>query len=189
MGDIVEKGQKQDMVERRQKQKELLDGMRRKAEAAMTAPERLELDFLCTATRKGFVVHLERKHGDRVYKVVEITKKGPVSGTGSGPSAGPKALDVNVNEIEHGSIKCPHCDGGRWSFIKCGCGMLSCAGGVKEHGGKYLHVCPWCGTEGYVQGEIEKVSGRMLERGEIPPGAKSKNLSPPTRGMLNHGQK
>lgn len=180
MGDIVERGQKQ---------KELLDKIRKKAEAAMTASERLELDFRCSATRKGFVVHLERKHPDRVYKVVEISTRKKVSRTGSGPSAAPKALDVDVNEIECDSIKCPYCDGGSGSFIKCGCGMLSCAGGVEEYEGKRRHVCPWCGSKGYIGGEIEKLSGRMLDRGQIPPSAKSKNLSPPTRGMLDQGGK
>jgi hypothetical protein len=189
MGDVLEKGQKQDMVERRQKQKELLDGIRKKAEAAMTASERLEVDFRCSATKKGFIVRLERKPPDRVYKVVEIIKKETASRAGSGSSAAPKALDVNVNEIEYGNIKCPYCDGGRWLFIKCGCGMLSCAGGVKEYGGKYLHVCPWCGTEGYLKGEIEKVSGKMQNRGEMPPGEKAKNLPPPIKGMLDQGQK
>jgi len=180
MGDIVERGQKQ---------KELLDKIRKKAEAAMTASERLELDFRCSATRKGFIVVLERKHPNRVYKVIEIATRETVSRAGSGSSAAPKALDVDVNEIEYDNIKCPYCDGGRGSFIKCGCGMLSCAGGVEEYEGKRRHVCPWCGSKGYIEGEIEKLSGRILNRGQIPPSEKAKNIPPPTMGMLDQGRK
>ena len=179
MGDIVEKGQKQN---------ELLDKIRRRAEAAMTTSERLELDFRCSATKKGFTVLLERKRPDRVYKVVEIAKKETASRAGTASSAAPKALDLDVNEIEYDGIKCPYCGGGRWLFIKCGCGMLSCAGGVEEYEGKYRHVCPWCGSEGHVKGEIERLSGRTVNRGEIAPSAKDKKLPPPTAGMLGQGR-
>jgi hypothetical protein len=180
MGDIVEKGQKQ---------KELLDRIRKKAEIARTTSESLELDFRCSATKREFIVLLKRKHPDRVYRVVKIATEDTVSHPDSGLSRTVKALDIDVNEIEYGGIKCPYCKGGNWSFIKCGCGMLSCAGGVKEYEGKYLHVCPWCGTEGYVKGEIEKVSGKMQNRAEIPPSEKAKNLPPPIKGMLDQGRK
>jgi hypothetical protein len=178
-----------DIVEKRQKQKELLDRVRKKADIGKTTSESLELDFRCSATKREFIVLLERKHPDQVYRVVKISTEDTVSHPGSGLSRTVKALDINVNEIEYGSIKCPYCEGGKWAFIECGCGMLSCSGGVKEYGGKYLHVCPWCGTEGYVKGEVEKVSGRMQNREQIPPGEKTKNLPPPIKGMLDQGRK
>jgi hypothetical protein len=178
-----------DIVEKRQKQKEILDRIRKRAEPGKTTSESLELDFRCSATKREFIVLLERKHPDRVYRVVRIATEDTVPHPSSGLSRAAKELDINVDEIEYGSIKCPYCEGGNWSFIKCGCGKLSCAGGVKECGDKYRHVCPWCGTAGFIKGDIEKVSGKMQNREQIPPSTKSKNLSPPTRGMLGEGGK
>jgi len=178
-----------DMVEKRQKQKELLDRIRKRADIGKTTSESLELDFRCSATEREFIVLLERKHPDRVYRVVKIATKDTVSHAGPGLLCAVKALDINVNEIQYGSIKCPYCGGGKWSVIECGCGRLSCAGGVKEYVGKYLHICPWCRTEGYIEGEIEKVTGRMVNRERISPSEKTKNLPPPTRGILDQGRK
>jgi len=127
------------------------------------------------------MVLLERKHPDPVYRVVEIVKKDAVSHPGSSLPRAAKALDINVNEIEYDRLDCPYCGGSDWAFIKCGsCGVLSCAGGVKEYGGKHLHVCPWCGTEAQiVEGTVEKVSGKMPDREQILPGEETENLLPP----------
>ena len=129
---------------------------------------------------RQFTVFLERKGPDPVYSVVEITTDDTASRRGSGLSAAPRAVDIDVDEIECDDIRCPYCDGGDWSFIKCECGMLCCAGGVRESGGNYHHVCPWCGSEAYVEGDIEKVSGKeMADREETPPGGETGSLLPP----------
>jgi len=75
---------------------------------------------------------------------------------------GSKAVSIDLHEIDYENIKCPYCQGGKWSLIKCGCGKLSCSGGVKAHAGKYLFKCPWCGSEGYLEGQISQVTGKVL---------------------------
>ena len=146
--------------------------------------ESLELDFRCLVTKRDFIVLFERRPPDPVYRVVRIAEKDRMSHPGSDSPCAAEALDINLHEIEYDKVDCPYC-GGRaevGTFIRCGkCGMLSCAGGLRKHKGKYHHTCPWCGAEGYVQVvETGKVTGKTGKREETRPGEDAGNLLPPT---------
>ena len=67
---------------------------------------------------------------------------------------------LSIEEIEGiSNVKCPYCRGGKSWVIKCGCGGLSCGGGVRREGNTEYHKCPWCQSDGIITGNIETLSG------------------------------
>ena len=125
-------------------------------------PELVELDFRCGVNRKDFRIIVEKQQNIRGhhYKVTQVLKVEnlPKSKTASKYKA--KNLDINVQEIEGIlTFQCPHCRGGKSAVIKCGCGGLSCGGGIRSEGSKEYHECPWCGSVGVIEGHIETLSG------------------------------
>jgi len=134
---------------------------------------------------------LHRKTPAQAYGVVRIITDDTPLHLASGASFGAKALDIDANEIEYGGITCPYCTGGKCLVVKCGaCSRLSCGGGVREHDGKDLHICPWCGREGYIEGTIERMTGKT-----VPPNRKAlsagirKLLPPAMYSALTQGPK
>ena len=178
-----------DIAEIRQKQKEVLDKLRKSAAIQRNASATLKLGFRCSSSKKDFEVLLERNYPGQGYRIVEINKDQRVPNLESNSLATEEITDININEMEDVIIGCPYCKGGKWSFIECECGKLSCAGGVEEYDGEYLHCCPWCGNRGYIGRDIEKVSGKMIDRKQISTNDTKKSLLPPARGMLDQGGK
>lgn len=181
------------MIERSRKQKEILDGIRREAAKGLpgmmaikeSAPHSLELDLRCSTTSKGYRVLLERKVSTRVYRVAKVATDGALSRQPDNYSPTGESLNINIDEMEFEGMDCPHCEGGDWRFIKCGCGGLSCAGGVRRIEGKHEHTCPWCGEKGYVEGEIETLAARKASIGQLISGQKAGGLPPPAKGRLD----
>jgi len=140
-------------------------------------PELLDLEFRCASTRKSYRILLEARRTAQTnrYKVISILKgeSGPQSKAVSSSSV--RKLDININEIDgiH-SVKCPHCGGGKSAMIQCGCGGLSCGGGVRSEGNKQYQECPWCRSVGVIGGYIEKLTG---ERSTSRRGLSSKGSS------------
>ena len=124
--------------------------------------ELVELEFRCASTRKGFKILLERKLTVQTsrYRVVSILKGESSQQKKAVSSSSVRNLDININEIDgiH-TVKCPYCGGGKHALIKCGCGGLSCGGGVRSEGNREYQECPWCGSVGVIQGYFEKLSG------------------------------
>jgi len=133
-------------------------------------PELFELDFRCGLTRKGFRVIIEGEQtvrGNR-YKVVKVLKVDNLVKNQTVSSYKAKKLDINVEEIEGiSTVKCPYCRGGKSTVIKCGCGGLSCGGGVRREGNQDYHECPWCQSVGIIKGHIETLSGERTPSHEI----------------------
>lgn len=138
---------------------------RRYTKPQETTGDSLALAFRCSTTGRDFTVIFDRESTKDPYKVVKtLTDDLPSSGS-STPVTTPKTTTIDMSSLDSSGVKCPYCDGGDWRFIKCGtCGKLSCAGGPKEPDGRYLHKCPWCGTEGYITGEIERVDGAIVDK-------------------------
>ncbi|MBU4266055.1 MAG: hypothetical protein KKE96_02390 [Candidatus Altiarchaeota archaeon] len=159
------------------KQKEVLERIRSRStninikETVSVIPtsESLRLDFRCSSTEREFTVFLEREHQDKLYKVVKIVTDDTVSHSNSimSSTVPKKAMEIDIEKMDYNSLKCPYCDGGKLAFVRCECGKLSCSGGVCEREDKHLFKCPWCGSEGYIEGEIQKVSGKMADREKI----------------------
>ena len=178
-----------DLVEKKQKQKDVLDRIRKSAATNIqnVLTESLELDFKCSATSQDFRVILEKESINGPYKIIRIVAATTRAKPRPSSSSVAKAVDINFKEIV-GSIKCPFCKVVRYSVIKCGCGKLSCGGGVKKVNDKYLHSCPWCKSEGYIEGEFETVSGTRAEGGSLLPNKETKGRLPPTtHKMLGEG--
>ena len=156
------------IIEIKQKQKEVLERIRKRNISLVTKEisgstfESLALNFRCSTTGRDFIVLLKREQKDKLYEVVKIVTDDTPSHSNSLLFT-PTAINIEINKIDDSDIKCPYCNGGKWIFIKCGCGKLSCAGGVKEYKGEYLHVCPWCKTEGYIKGHVKEVSGEIID--------------------------
>lgn len=125
-------------------------------------PELLGLAFRCGVTRRNFQVIIEEKQTGREfhYKVVKVLQ---VDGHPRDQKVSPYQpikLDINVGNIEGiTNVKCPHCGGGKIAVIKCGCGGLSCGGGIKREGEREYNECPWCRSVGIIKGNIETLSG------------------------------
>lgn len=184
-----------DIAKRSQSQKDVLDKIRKGVQSGASAPGSVVpgsvgLDFRCSTTKKGYRVLL-RKGTDGRYEVGgvqtgECDAKQEPSGSSSAD-----ALNINVNDINLYSIRCPHCQGGKWPFVKCGCGGLSCSGGAKTVQDRHEFVCPWCGYAGYLQGTIDSVTGRATRKGQTPqsqPGVKFLPSSSADR-MLDKGKR
>jgi predicted RNA-binding Zn-ribbon protein involved in translation (DUF1610 family) len=125
-------------------------------------PELVELDFRCGVNHKGFRIIIEGQQNirGRHYKVIQVLKVENLSKSKAASTYKAKNLDINVEEIEGiSTFQCPHCKGGKSAVIKCGCGGLSCGGGIRNEGGKEYHDCPWCGSVGVIEGHIETLSG------------------------------
>ncbi len=125
-------------------------------------PELVELDFRCGVNHKGFRIIVEGQQNirGRHYKVIQVLKVENLSKSKAASTYKAKNLDINVEEIEGiSTFQCPHCKGGKSAVIKCGCGGLSCGGGIRSEGGKEYHECPWCGSLGVIEGHIETLSG------------------------------
>ena len=154
-------------IELRKKQKEFLDWMKRTAhsrvELEKEAPtQSLRVNFRCSKTGRDWAVLLERENESSLFKVTNIITGSAMSQSDSKMSSVPKSGVVDIDKIEnHGNIKCPHCKDGGW--VKCGCGKLSCAGGVEERDSRSWHVCPWCGHGGFIGGTFETISGEMKD--------------------------
>lgn len=123
----------------------------------------MRLDFKCSATGSDFIVLLKKEHGDELYKVVKIVTDKTDIDTDEIATNG--IVGIDVSEIDYGNIRCPWCRGGKWSFIKCGCGKLICSGGVEEYEGNYIYKCPWCGSETYVDLErpVHRIKGKIKD--------------------------
>lgn len=179
-----------DLVERSQSQKDVLDKIRRSVAAGGVSLGSVALDFRCSATKKGFGVLLKKEQG-QAYVVSGITTSDDRSAHGMTAASAAESLDIDISEMDFGSIRCPHCQGGRWTFVKCDCGGLSCSGGVKAIRERYQHTCPWCGTQGYVdtEGTIDRLTGRRTNRNQPPAGRAAPTLLPPTNRILDKGSK
>lgn len=161
------------------------------------APELIELPFRCASTRRGFKVLLEGKqtaHTTR-YKVISVIKEGETGRQNkavSSPSL--RKFDMDVNKVDgiH-TIKCPHCSGGKYAVLQCGCGGLACGGGVRHEGNKQYQECPWCHSVGIITGDIEKLSGEKStsHRGLPSRGSSQQQLktSADTTPKLSSGQR
>ena len=125
-------------------------------------PELVELDFRCGVNRKGFRIIIEGQQNirGRNYKIAQVLKEEKLSRNKEASKHKPKNLDISVEEIEGiSTLQCPYCRGGKSAVIKCGCGGLSCGGGMRSEGNKDYHECPWCGSVGIIQGSIKNLSG------------------------------
>jgi predicted RNA-binding Zn-ribbon protein involved in translation (DUF1610 family) len=125
-------------------------------------PEIVELDFRCGVNRKGFRIIIEGQQNirGRHYKVTQVLKSENLSKSKAASTYRAKNLDINVEEIEGiSTFQCPHCKGGKSAVIKCGCGGLSCGGGIRSEGSKHYHECPWCGSIGVIKGHIKTLGG------------------------------
>ncbi len=125
-------------------------------------PELVELDFRCGVHRQGFRIIIERQQNirGRHYKVTQVLKAEHLSKNKAPSKQKAKNLDINIEEIEGiSTFQCPHCRGGKSAVIKCGCGGLSCGGGIRSEGNKQYHECPWCGSVGVIEGHIKSLSG------------------------------
>ena len=178
-----------DAVQKRKTQDEVLNEMRRSADILETATRRLELDFRCSATGRCFTVVLRRRTPIQAYTILKVVTDNTALHLPPGASFGAKVLDIDANEIEYAGMECPYCTGGKWLVVKCGtCSRLSCGGGIREHDGKHLHICPWCRREGYIERTIEKVTGKTmtLDR-KTPIGGTMRFLPVATQSMLSQG--
>lgn len=125
-------------------------------------PELVELDFRCGVNRKDFRIIVERQQNirGRHYKVTQVLKVENLSKSKTASKYKAKNLDINVEEIEGiSTFQCPHCRGGKSAVLQCGCGGLSCGGGIRSEGNKEYHECPWCGSVGVIEGHIKTLSG------------------------------
>jgi hypothetical protein len=137
--------------------------IRRKGEPISgLVPEIVELDFRCGVNHKGFRVVIERQQniGERHYKVTQVFKLENIPKSKTASTYKAKNLDINVEQIAGiSAVQCPYCKGGKSAVIRCGCGGLSCGGGIRSEGNKDYHECPWCGSVGVIEGHIETLSG------------------------------
>ena len=125
-------------------------------------PELVELDFRCGVNRKDFRIIVERQQNirGRHYKVTQVLKVENLSKSKAASKYKAKNLDISVEEIEGiSTFQCPHCRGGKSAVLQCGCGGLSCGGGIRSEGNKEYHECPWCGSVGVIEGHIKTLSG------------------------------
>ena len=127
----------------------------------------LEICLRCSTNRRPFNVLLQRSAANRTYTVVRVTGGSAATRDSSTSTPSGNAADVDVSRLDLTDVRCPFCAGGKWTFIKCNCGGLSCSGGAREYQEKYRHVCPWCGNEGYIEGTVSTISGRSA-RGDGP---------------------
>ena len=180
-----------DLVKRSQSQKDVLDKIRRRQAAGGVTRGSVALDFRCSATKKGFGVLLNKKEQGQAYVVSGITTNDDRSAHGMPSASSTESLDIDIGDIDSSSIRCPHCQGGRWTFVKCDCGGLSCTGGVKAIRDGYQHTCPWCGTQDYIDTEvtIDRLTGRRAKRSQSPAGRTAPTLPPPTNHHLDKGSK
>ena len=134
--------------------------------------ELLEVRVRCASTRKGFKLLLERKRTAQAsrYKVVSILKEESGRQKKAVSSSNARELDIDIKEIDGIlALRCPYCSSGRYSLIKCGCGGLSCGGGVYREGNSQYQECPWCQSIGVIRGHIETLSGeRSTPRQGLP---------------------
>lgn len=158
-----------DIEEIKKKQKQVMERLNKISskiidELGEDLLDSLRIDLRCAVTGKLFSILFNRESLVKKYKISKIITDDKDSRPGFDSLSNTKALEVDIDEIEISDIQCPYCEGGEWCIIKCGCGELSCAGGIKKIGDQYLHICPWCGTKGYVSGEIDKLSGELEGR-------------------------
>jgi hypothetical protein len=122
----------------------------------------MRLDLKCSSTGRDFTVLFKREPEDKLYKVVNIITDTAEIDADEIHYDG--VLDIDVDQIDCNDIKCPWCEGGMWNFIECGgCRKLSCSGGVREFDGKYLHKCPWCGNEAFIERTVSKIEGKAKD--------------------------
>ena len=161
-----------------------------------SSPSIAGIELRCATTRKAFRVIIETtqpSHHYR-YRVLQVSKEESVSQNSTISSHKIKILDINISEIEGiSTIRCPYCLGGESAVIKCGCGELSCGGGVSNKAGKQYHKCPWCNSVGIINGYIKNLSGGKSPRHEILPGRNNskqllKNIDTPMK-ILQSGTK
>jgi len=133
-------------------------------------PEIVELDFRCGVNLKGFRITIERQQNTRGrhYKIAQVLKVENLSKSKAISKHKAKNLDISVEEIEGiSTLQCPHCRGGKSAVIQCGCGGLSCGGGIRSEGNKEYYECPWCGSVGVIAGHIKTLSGERSPLREI----------------------
>lgn len=123
----------------------------------------LKLDFKCSKTREDWTALLQKEIDSNLFEFVRIISAATMPRSESGERSISKPAALDINKIKnHNSIKCPHCGDGGW--VECGCGRLSCAGGLTERDGGEWHVCPWCGKGGFVKGTLKTVGGELEDR-------------------------
>ncbi|MDR3303446.1 MAG: hypothetical protein LBS86_03450 [Treponema sp.] len=92
----------------------------------------------CSKTRKTFGIRIEERRGDwvRTWAFPLDERKAKREGFDAETVTG----SMNEDDEYPG---CPHC--GAAGFVSCGCGKISCNGGVTDHGdGSAEFTCPWC---------------------------------------------
>ena len=124
----------------------------------------LIISLRCSKTGKDFLIHLKRREVDGLYIIDKIFTKEDFSKLDSDFES--EKIEINADKIEWRNSICPYCKGkGIYSCIQCGCGKLSCDGGLKKKHGKYLFTCPWCGMTDYVSEEpFEVVEGEEVAK-------------------------
>jgi hypothetical protein len=172
-------------IELRKKQQEFLNWMAKTAEedskrkreiASRPAHESFKVDLRCSKTRQNWIILL-KKNVDGNFEIERTltTDIRSQSEERLGRSS-PKSVTVGIDQIRnHSSARCPYCGDGGW--VKCGCGKLSCQGGVTKRDGREWHVCPWCDKGGYIEGTFETIDGEMDDKRRIP-GPKEKQSLP-----------
>ena len=91
----------------------------------------------CSKNKKSFGIRIEERGRDWVrtwaFPIDErkATREGFAANTVTG--------SMNADDAFPG---CPHC--GSVGFVQCGCGKISCDGGVINRGNYADFTCPWC---------------------------------------------
>ncbi len=125
-------------------------------------PKLLTLVLRCCSTNKDYQVIIEETPLHH-YKIEQILKVNTTSPNTTESSLKPEKLDININDIENiQTLRCPYCSGGQALLIKCGCGRLSCGGGIRQEGQRRIHKCPWCQRIAPIGGDIDKLGGEKL---------------------------
>ena len=112
------------------------------------------LRFRCTASRLPYSFSLKKNVSEDTYEVEQVLTELDASNAPTIGGNPPSQIEIDIDAVKDSRImQCPHC-GGRDGIVRCHCGKLSCHGGGRIENGEYIHVCPWCGSEGKLSGEF-----------------------------------
>jgi len=153
-------------IEIRRKREEAFDWVKKIAESKVEHQKKelseplFRVDFKCGRTMNDWLILLRKDVASGFFDIVRIVTPNTSSISQSKQYSDLRSATVNLDRIRnHGAIKCPYCNNGGW--VKCGCGKLSCGGGVTKRNGREWHVCPWCGEGGYIEGTFHTIDGEM----------------------------
>jgi hypothetical protein len=159
-------------IEIRRKREEAFEWVEKIAESKVEHQKKelsepfLKVDFRCGRTKKDWAILLKKDSESSFFDIVRIVTANASSPTKSGYPSTSTSATVDLGRIKnHGTIRCPYCSNGGW--VKCGCGKLSCEGGVTERDGREWHVCPWCDEEGFIEGTFQTIDGEIEDKKRI----------------------